>query len=120
MEDKKFNKRVLVAVFFILFTSTIAYASIDPDAVMQLLSKTMSHQVTQFTISFTIAAWLHSSRVKTEIKNQFASVVSSIDGVTQALRQDLSAQAQRIGNIENGMTRLATRVDNLESKKQNQ
>jgi hypothetical protein len=97
--------------------SATAFAVVDPGQVQGLLNDALSHQVTQFTIAFSIAAWLHSGRVKKEIKNQLSGIATSLDDVAKALRQDLQAQSTRIAAIEHGIGDIIVRVDKLENVK---
>ncbi len=90
---------------------------IDLSGIGNLLNAALAHQVTQFGIAFSIAAWIHSGRLKKEIKNQMGDVVAAVDNVASVLRQDLIEQGSRIGNIESGLGKLSSRVDYLENTK---
>lgn len=68
------------------------------------------------TFSIVLAALLHSGMVKREIKIQVSKITASINGVTAALKIELSAQSGRIENIEMGVSNLSGRVDALEKK----
>jgi hypothetical protein len=78
-----------------------------------LLSATLNHQISQFTIAFGIAAWIHSGRVKKEISNQMTQVIAAINNTALALRQDLQAQDKRITILEVGITNITSRVSTL-------
>lgn len=108
---------IKISVFTVLSSCVVAYASTDPEYVSGLLNQALSHQVTQFTVAFTIAAWLHSGRVKKEIKNQLGSISVSIDGVAQTLRQDLQAQNKRLASVETEVKNISGRVGVLEQNK---
>lgn len=79
----------------------------DLDTIQIFLSAALTHQVTQFTFAFSIAAWIHSGRMKKEIASQVIGIKNSIDGVTMALKDEILNQSSRIGYIEK-------RVENLE------
>ncbi len=68
-----------------------------------------------FGVAFAIAAWLHAGRVKQEIRIQMANVVDAVDNVAAVLRQDLTKQSERIGQIEEGLGKLTSRVSVLET-----
>ena len=82
----------------------------DVSSMLDLLSAGLSHDVTKWTIAFCIAAWIHSGRVKKEIKTQFGTIVESINSLGTALRNDLNSQNKKIDD-------LAGRVDQLEKPK---
>lgn len=100
----------------ILLTGCTGLAGVNPDGLTDLLSEAFSHQITQFSIAFSIAAWIHSGRVKKEIRNQFENIVGSIDNVASALKQDLAAQGARIISVENGLNQISMRVDAIEKQ----
>lgn len=68
---------------------------------------TFQSQFSQTLAMFGLAAWIHSGRVKKEIAAQTGNVVSAVNNLALALRQDLASQASRIDVVEN-------RVDALE------
>lgn len=82
---------------------------VSPDVVMPLVGQIMQQQVTQFGIAFSLAAWIHSGRVKKEIASQLNGIRTAVNDLAAALRQDLVAQSERISKIE-------TRVSRIESK----
>lgn len=88
----------------------------DIQDVIDFFSQALAHQVTQWTIAFTIAAWVHSGRVKREIKDQMSGLSLAITDLGQALRQDLTSQSERIGKIENGFGTLDNRLKKIETK----
>ena len=83
------------------------------DEILKLIPEAFSGaiqaQVSQFTVAFALAAWIHSSRVKKEIKAQGTQFIDAVNNLTQALREDLRSQSIRIESVEN-------RVHNLEVK----
>lgn len=89
---------------------------IDPTAFEGHLSATMAHDVTKFGLVFSLAAWIHSSRVKKEIASQTQNIVASIDNVAVALRDDLMKQGNRIGQVESGMAELKTTVKKINGR----
>lgn len=78
--------------------------------VTDVLGAALSHDVTKWTMALGIAAWVHSSQVRKEIKEQMASIVDSINNVAQALRLDLDRIDKRVGHVEG-------RLDSLEDNK---
>lgn len=74
-----------------------------------LLGTALGHQVTQFGIAFSIAAWLHAGRVKKEIRSQMESMIEAVDKVAKVLKEDLAGQASKLSE-------LTTRVTTLETK----
>lgn len=79
--------------------------SIEP--IMGVLSDAAKSQIAQAGFFFTLAAWIHSSRVKKEIKENFMALTVAIDNVANALREDLKNQGERIDNLD-------SRVKNIE------
>jgi hypothetical protein len=72
----------------------------DLDTIQTFLGAALTHQVTQFTFAFSIAAFIHSGRMKKEIASQVSGITASIDGVTKALKDEILNQNSRIGSIE--------------------
>lgn len=87
---------------------------LDSVAVTEKFSSVINSQIAQAGFFFTLAAWIHSGRVKKEIKAQFEPLTAAINGVREALRQDLESQSKRISGIEIGVVNLTSRVDSLE------
>jgi hypothetical protein len=83
---------------------------LDLNAVSDLISQGLSHQVTQFTIAFGIAAWIHSGRVKKEIASQVTSITGAIDRMA-------SAHVAEATNTSTKIDQLTSRVDALEKGK---
>jgi hypothetical protein len=79
-----------------------------------ILGEALGSQVAQFCLAFTIAAYIHSGRVKNEIKTQISFLVSALDNLGDALKQDLKSQHDRIENVETGVNKLTNRVAALE------
>lgn len=86
------------------------------DLLTDFISPIIEHDVTKWTLAFSIAAWLHSGRVKKEIKTQFVGIVDSINNLGVALRNDMNSQSDRIINVEQGVNKLTDRVSLLENK----
>ncbi len=108
-------------------TSTLAglaYA-IDPDLFVRYLSDTAANKIAQFGFLFTLAAWIHSGRVKKEIKENFSifsaaaeihakSLTDAINNVASALTQDLKIQSHRLAQVESKVDDLHSRIETLE------
>lgn len=86
----------------------------DLEFIKKMFGEAMASQVTQFGVAFSLAAWIHSSRVKKEIANQMSGLVSSLNNLGSALREDLKRQDERIENVEGGFKKLTSRVAALE------
>lgn len=81
--------------------------SMNPVMLTEYLNEAAASKVAQFGFLFTLAAWLHSGRVKKEIKTQFEIITDAINNVAMALRQDLAAQTKRLDSLED-------RLENIE------
>ena len=107
------KSRIIVVAVGLLITA-VAYATgameIDHEVLTKLFGETMSNQITQLGICFTIAAWLHSGRVKKEIRANFSALTTAINNVAESLKEDLKAHSDKIDN-------LTTRVQKLEDRK---
>lgn len=89
-----------------------AIAVLSPDTVDLLLKHLSEASRTEFAKSifiFSLAAVIHSGRMKKEIRQNFETLIMSIDRVSATLREDLSVQAKRLDGI-------SSRVDDLERK----
>lgn len=78
------------------------------EPVLKLFSETAQNQIAQAGFFFTVAAWLHSGRVKKEIRENFAALTVAIDKVAEAFREDLKAQGARLDNLTTRVTSLET------------
>lgn len=65
-----------------------------------ILGNALNSQVSQFGIAFLLAAWVHSGRVKKEIKSQMSLAIEAVNNVGDMLKKDLQAQGSRIERIE--------------------
>lgn len=81
------------------------------DTVSAFVSMAFSHQVTQFGLAFTFAAWLHAGRVKKEIRSQMESMIEAVDKVAAVLKQDLAGQAARLSELTSRVITLETKGD---------
>ncbi len=92
MDDKK--KKVGLSIGF---GSIIAILySIDPVTFSEYLNLALQQEISRTLIAFSVAAWIHSGRVKKEFK----SVTEAINNLGSALRLDLSALSERVGDLE--------------------
>lgn len=90
---------------------------VDPDKALSLLNAALSHEVTQFSLAFGLAALIHAHQVKKEIANQMSQITEAVRDVAKTLREDLAEQSRRIGFIEDGVNQLQSRVESLEKEK---
>ena len=81
------------------------------ELIKQIAGEALANQVLQFGLAFTIAAFIHSGRVKREIRYQMESLTKAITDLGLALRKDLDDHSDKIDN-------LSTRVNALENKKE--
>lgn len=114
MDDLK--KKGMVALKIGAVSAGAIYTAFDSETVMAMLGSAFQEKVVQAGAAFTIAAWLHSGRVKKEINTMSVGIISSVDNVAKALRQDLEVQSKRMDHIEDGISKLTSRVDSLEKK----
>lgn len=107
------NKRPLIATLFSSLFVGIASgaAMVSPETaehVIKSLSDASQSQIAQAGFFFTLAAIIHSGRMKKEIRSNFEALAVSIDKVAAAFRDDLKSHGERLDN-------LAVRVASLES-----
>ncbi len=81
---------------------------VDHEAIKSFLGEAASNQITQAGFFFTMAAWLHSGRVKKEIKSNFENLTEALNNVAASLRDDLKNHSGRLDN-------LSMRVQNVEN-----
>lgn len=73
---------------------------INPETILNHLNVAMQSQVTQYVTAFSIAAWIHSGRVRKEIALQVGGLKDAIQDLGSALRDDLKRQSERIEKLE--------------------
>lgn len=88
----------------------VLIVSMTPEAMVGHFTNITESKVAQFGFFFTLAAWIHSGRVKKEIAAQFTTITEAINNVATALHNDLAAHGSRLDNLTN-------RVDKLEQTK---
>jgi len=81
--------------------------NVPADTILQYASEAFSHQVTQFVFAFSIAAWIHSGRMKKEFK----SLTLAVNDLGSALRADLGALNSRIGVVEKTVVSITERLN---------
>lgn len=86
----------------------------DPTQILTLASSAASSQIAQAGFFFTIAAWIHSGRVKREIGKNFSSITDAINNVATALREDLQKHGERLDKHEVKLDKISGRVETLE------
>jgi hypothetical protein len=107
--NSKFRFLAAVSGWIVAVIGMTAGFDIDKEQVSAFLGETASNQIAQAGLFFTIAAWLHAGRVKKEIKDNFSSLTTAINGVAAAFKEDLKKHSEILEN-------LSTRVDMLEKK----
>jgi hypothetical protein len=87
---------------------------LDFESIQKLFGDALASQVAQFGFAFSMAAWIHSGRMKREIATQVASITTALNNLASALRQDLKSQSERIEKVEIGVNELRGRIYKLE------
>lgn len=97
---------------------TLVTAAVSPDLLetaIKHLSDATQNQFARDMFIFSLAAFIHSGRLKKEVRASFdalaVSLGLSIDKVAQAFREDLESHKKILDN-------LAERVTSLEAKQQ--
>ena len=111
---KEENKRLVKGSAWLGGITGLLYG-IDPNGVSNLLTEAANSKMAQYGFLFTLAAWIHSGRVKKEIASSFIVVSEAINNVAEALKKDLRLQAERLEHLENISISLTTRVEQLET-----
>lgn len=83
---------------------------VDPTIFEAWAQDALSHQFTQMTIAFALAAWIHGNKVKKEIKLAFKGLTSSIDNIAIKMTHEMAG-------IKREIHILNERVDNIEKFK---
>ena len=101
-------KYLVIAIF--TYVGAIFGAGIDHEVLKSFLSETANSQIAQTGLFFMAASWIHSGRVKKEIKENFSSLTHAINNVAETLREDMKKHAGILANLDH-------RVQNLENQK---
>lgn len=94
------------------------YGLLDPSKVeplTKLLSDTAQSSIAQTGFYFIVAAWIHSGRLKREIKSNFSSLTLAITEATTALKKEIELQGKLIGQQGEILANTIGRVETLES-----
>lgn len=89
---------------------------LDLEIIKAFLGEAISSEVAHWMLGLAIASFIHSGRVKKEIREQFVQLTDAIKDLGSALRQDLNAHSDRIGAVEKSVSQLADRVESIEQK----
>lgn len=77
-------------------------ALLSPDTIESFIKHMSDASQTQFTKNvfiFSLAAVIHSGRMKKEIRTNFESLIASIDSVSAALRAEMKTQNAKIDGL---------------------
>lgn len=91
-------------------------AGLDPETLMKFFNQTASSQIAQAGFFFTMAAWLHSTRVKKEIAKNFAALTEAINNVAVTLRQDLERHDRNLNDHTERLEKHGDKLDNLSGR----
>ena len=92
MDDKK--RKVWMGLGFGSLVAGLY--NLDPIKFSEFFNIAIQTEISRLLIAFSVAAWIHSGRVKKEFKN----VTDAISGLGDALRADLSSLGSRIERVE--------------------
>lgn len=109
MGNNKFIAKVVAAGAVV---GTAVVAAVSPDMLESVVKNLSDASQTEFAKNctmFALAAWIHSGRLKKEVRSNFASLSLSIDKVAEAFHADLESHKKILDN-------LAGRVASLEAK----
>lgn len=91
---------------------------LEPENLERILGHALSAQMIRDLAAFGLAALIHSSRVKKEIRAQFSHLTEAINSLSSALRQDLANQSERIGRVEKDHKEIKDRLTKIEQPKE--
>ena len=88
---------------------------IDSEIIKTLFGEAASNQIAQAGFFFLIASWIHSGRVKKEIKLNFAGLTEAINNVADSLKKDLKSHSEILGKQAGSIDNLSLRVQYIEN-----
>lgn len=83
---------------------------LDYELVRNIAGDEFAQQFFTWTAALGVASFIHSGRVKKEVR----AVVDALNNVALALKQDLKSHSERIEKVEKGLEKLIDRVDVME------
>lgn len=98
-------------------TAGVLYG-INPQAFMQHASDIANNQIAQAGFFFTLAAFIHAGRVKTEIRAAFSSLTDSINSLGTTLSQQLKNHESMLSDHKEKLDKLGEAVTELQKTKQ--
>lgn len=98
---------IITTVLSVLLVGLVALgAEFDSSAIENFFGDAAKNQIAQAGFFFTAAAWIHSGRVKKEIKENFKSLTLAINQVAEAFKEDLKRHGDRLDNLSYRVTHL--------------
>ncbi len=93
-----------------LSTGTLNLVDLPVEQFTSTLSQAAQSQIAQTGFFFTLAAWLHSGRMKKEIKANFEALTTAINQVAAAFREDLQRHGDRLDNLDSRVQKIENNV----------
>lgn len=90
--------------------------TVDPNTLVQNMSVVAQNQIAQAGFFFTLAAWIHSGRVKKEIKDSFSSLTEALNSLSDALRKELKIHTDQLSDHAIKLDKLKEHVQELQGK----
>jgi hypothetical protein len=114
MKLKDVKTPAVVSIIGILTAgSTLALSPETAEFVTKYLSDAGQNQFTRDLIIFSLAAAIHSGRMKKEIRTNFETLVVAIDKVSTTLREDLKKHRDKLDGLEVQVTAQGVEIDKL-------
>jgi hypothetical protein len=113
--EKNTVSKVLASLGVGLTSGAVLISPEGVQTIVNSLSAASQSQIAQAGFFFTLAALIHSGRMKKEIRLNFEGLTVAIDRVSSALRDDLRKHGERLDTHGKHLDNLTGRVDNLEN-----
>ena len=110
--DKKSVLITVVASVIGLVAGVSTDSPPDIEGIKSLFGEATQNELTKLAFLFTAAAWIHSTRVKKEIKENFTSLTTAINEVATAFREDLKNQGLIVNNLALRITTVESLIKN--------
>lgn len=112
----KYSLIVLISGSSLALGASALGLDVNSENISTFLGNMAGNEIAQTGFLFTVAAWLHSGRVKKEIKDNFSSLTTAINNVAESFKQDLKAHSDTLKVHSEAINELRQAINTMKNK----